>query len=262
LLASEGFAQTASLDSHRSLAMQLQTALLPSVPEIDELEVCWRYHPAGDQSLVGGDWYDVVRLRGGRVAVFVGDVVGHGNEAAALMGEIRFTIRGLLRGIDDPAAVLDELDRCLQENHRPSEALATICAVVLSPDGTMQHATAGHPQPVVRRSDGSTEPLDGPGGRMIGLDPGGEPRPTTLGHLAPGETLLAFSDGLFERRGEDYDTGYERLRALVEAGPEDLVELCDAAVSRAGTPGARRDDVVIVAVRRRAGPGLPPSAAG
>jgi PAS domain S-box-containing protein len=244
--------QTQSLEGQRSLASELQGVLLPVLGELPGLDVSWRYRSVSDHAVVGGDWYDGLELPGGDVALFVGDVVGHGAEAAALMGEVRFTTRGLLRAFRDPGELLEELDAGLLAAHRPGVALATLCAVLVGPDGTLRYSTAGHPHPVIRRVDGRLDVLDGAGSRILGASHQGEARITAVDTLDPGDTLVAFSDGAFESRRQDYDGGYRALLDRLAGCPGDPDGLCEAAVEHRGHVGQDdfHDDVVVLAVRR------------
>jgi PAS domain S-box-containing protein len=238
----------------RGLADRLQGALLPTLPDFDHVEVAWRYRPVADHAMVGGDWYDAVALPDGSVAVLLGDSSGHDDEATALMGELRFTCRGLVRGFTDPGRILDELDRAILNGRTPGAALATVVVVVIAPDGSVRYSVAGHPAPVIRRASGATEVLDGGRSRLIGASTGTGDRPTATAHLEPGDVLVAFSDGAFERRDEDLDTGYDRLVARLAAAEPHPVAQCVAAISvPTGRSGDEPplDDLSAVAVRLR-----------
>jgi PAS domain S-box-containing protein len=240
----------------RSLADHLQGALLPTLPRFDHVEVAGRYRPAANHALVGGDWYDAMELPDGSVAVVLGDISGHDDEAAGLMGELRFTCRGLARAFTDPGRLLDELDHAILAGRTPGAAMATVFAAVVSPDGAVRYSVAGHPAPVVRRATGPVEVLNDGRSRLIGAAlPGGE-RPTAVTHLEPGDVLVAFSDGTFERRGEDFDDGYAALVTRLSAAPATPVDQCIAAVSDPAAapigPGQQDpvDDLAAIAVRR------------
>lgn len=215
----------------RSLASQLQGALLPDLPTFDGFEVAWRYRPVADHALVGGDWYDAVQRPGGDLALFLGDMVGHGDEAAALMGEFRFTCRGLVRTIDRPGELVDELERAVLSDRPPGRALATLVAATLSPDGTLRYSAAGHPAPVVKRASGDVEVLDGGRSRLVGAALPGSPRAEGIAHLAPGDVFVAFSDGAFEQRGDGFDATYERLVERLAAAPATPTGQCIAAIT-------------------------------
>jgi len=247
-LATMTYHKTQALERQRDLATELQAALLPSLPEWPDVEVAWRYVPAADHAVVGGDWYDAVRLPTGATAFFVGDMVGHGAEAAALMGELRFTTRGLVRAFHDPARMLDELDRAILADHPAGQALATLAVGILEPDGTFRYSVAGHPAPAMRRADGGVTVLDGGRSRLLGVSDDGERSSDTV-LLRPGDVVVMFSDGAFETRGEDIDQSYDTLlRRLADAEPDTDAQ-CDAALG--ATAGSHRDDVVALALQRR-----------
>lgn len=236
----------------RTLADRLQGALLPTLPAFDLLEVAWRYRPVGGHAMVGGDWYDAVELADGSVAVLLGDSSGHDDDAAALMGELRFTCRGLLRGFDDPGRILDELDKAVLSGRAPGEALATVVVAVIGPHGEVRYSVAGHPSPVIHRADGRVDVLDGARSRLVGASRGTDPRPTALARLEAGDVLVAFSDGAFERRDEDFDAGYERLVARLRAAARNPVDQCIAAISvPAEDDDEPIDDLSALAVRMR-----------
>jgi len=245
---------TQALEDQRWLASELQAALLPVLGEHEGLDIAWRYLSVDDDTLIGGDWYDVVSLPDGDVAVFVGDVVGHGAPAAALMGEIRYTMRGLVRSFSDPGTLLDQLDATVLAAHLPGTAMATVCAAVLRSDGELRYSVAGHPAPLVRRTDGGLEVLDGARSHLVGVCAGGRARPTEVVHLGDGESLIAFSDGVFENRDQSYDDSYLDLVKRLSTSAADPDALCDAAVdldSIGDGRSAARDDIVVLTVRRR-----------
>lgn len=231
------------LGRQRSVAEALQRGLLPDrLPLLPDVEVAARYVPARDE--VGGDWYDVIELRGGRVGVAIGDVVGHGVRAATLMAQLRAVLRSCALQQEDPARVLSQVDHYVQHSH-PS-GLATVAYVVLDPGtGTARIAVAGHPPPLLV---GAATPrlLSTRSGPPIGAVPFARYTAQTLA-IARGETMLLYTDGLVERRGESIDTGLQRLReAASEHEPELLcAQLLDALVD---TQRAA-DDIALVALR-------------
>lgn len=237
----------------RSLADRLQGALLPALPEFEHVEVAWRYRPVASHALIGGDWYDAVLLPTGAVAVFLGDSTGHDDAAATLMGELRFTCRGLARTISEPAVLLDELDRAVLAGRSAGAAMATLFVAVIEPDGCLRYAAAGHPAPVIRKADGSVEILDGGRSRLIGAALPTSPRSQAEAVLGPGDVLVAFSDGAFERRSADFDVAYHELvQRLVRADAEPIAQ-CVAAISvpEAAPDQDPVDDLAAIAVRRR-----------
>ncbi|MEU4102949.1 PP2C family protein-serine/threonine phosphatase [Streptomyces tanashiensis] len=232
-------------------ALHLQRALVaePGRPH-PNLEIAGGYLPAGPRALVGGDWFETVRLHFGRSLLVVGDVMGHGLDAAVDMNAYRTALREVAATDLPPHRVLRHLDSVVAEDdaRRP----ATCLLVRVDPArGTATFASAGHLPPVVFGTDGSAELVDLPVGPPLGTGVGGY-EPTTR-PLAPGETLLVFTDGLVERRGEDIDVSLARLAALrlpPDSGPEQVVE---EVLHRLDALHAE-DDVAVLAARIRARP--------
>ena len=235
----------------RDVALALQQSMLPTgLPDVPGLELTARYHPAVDSLEVGGDWYDVVPLPDGRVALVVGDVVGRGLEAATTMGKLRSALAALALSDESPARVLDGLERYARQVQ--GARLATVAYGVLDPvAGTLAYACAGHPPPLVVRADGGAEFLeDGRSPLLCALPPGSVgPRAEGRHELAPGDRLLLFSDGLVERRRESLDAGLRRLvDAVAGAGTGERWpdELLARMLAGAGA-GAGDDDVALLA---------------
>ncbi|WP_225802932.1 PP2C family protein-serine/threonine phosphatase [Streptomyces sp. NK15101] len=232
-------------------ALHLQRALVaePGRPH-PNLEIAGGYLPAGPRALVGGDWFETVRLHFGRSLLVVGDVMGHGLDAAVDMNAYRTALREVAATDLPPHRVLRHLDSVVagDDARRP----ATCLLVRVDPArGTATFASAGHLPPVVFGPDGSAELVDLPVGPPLGTGVGGY-EPTTR-PLAPGETLLIFTDGLVERRGEDIDLSLARLAALrlpAGSGPEQVVE---EVLHRLDAHHAE-DDVAVLAARVRARP--------
>ncbi|RBY96305.1 serine/threonine protein phosphatase [Blastococcus sp. TF02-8] len=241
----------------RDLADALQRSMLTDPPQPEHCEIVVRYVPAAEGAEIGGDWYDAFLQRDGATALAIGDVVGHDTRAAAAMGQVR----GLLRGISyssggSPAEVLSELDRAVQG--LALDTMATALVAHLEPDpeddaGRMRlrWANAGHPPPVLLASDGSVVLLDG---KQADLLLGVAPETVREDHvavLAPGSTVLLYTDGLVERRDRDIDAGTEQLlQVLGECAGLPLDELCDRVLDQMFLPGAE-DDVAVLAVRLR-----------
>lgn len=241
---------TALLHSElNEVATRLQRAILPAeLPVLPGWETAASYLQAG-HSDAGGDFYDVTPLSDGRLAVFVGDVMGRGVTAAAAMAQMRAAIRALVAVDPDPGAVLLALDRLFE--HYDFQQLVTVVYAVADPSNDrLVVANAGHPPPVVRRGDGSVEVVAGEPGLLLGAG-GGERSPITV-PFTPGDLFLAYTDGLVERRDEDIEAGVERLaRACAGAGSEDLFTwLADVVLT---VRDVRRDDDVAVLVLRRDG---------
>jgi anti-anti-sigma factor len=233
------------------IATTLQRSLLPAeLPRLSGLALAAEYLPGAVGSSAGGDWYDVVELDDDRVAIAVGDVVGQGPAAAAVMGQLRSALSAALLQGCPPAAALELLDRFAA---RLPGALASsaACLVVERGTGRVRWARAGHPPPLLVTGEGVTV-LDGAGagsGPVLGVP---ERAPYTEGSrtVGPGTTLLLYTDGLVERRGETLDVGLARIteaaRRHAAVDPERLVQhlLADLLAD-----SDRPDDVAVIAAR-------------
>ena len=228
-------------------AMALQLSLLPDkLPDIEGIEMCARYLPtAGGE--VGGDWYDVTTLDDGRIALVIGDVSGHGLEAAGSMGELRSVLRAYLLDADSPSGVLGRL------NHMVRRVLprtfATCLVAMLDPaTGAGRVASCGHLPLVLVAPDGGVELADVALRPPLGADFQRGPGEDASFTLASGGSLVLYTDGLVERRREVIDRGLERLVAAAGVlGPPD--ERCDALVAACRDPEAL-DDATVLVLRR------------
>jgi GAF domain-containing protein/anti-sigma regulatory factor (Ser/Thr protein kinase) len=231
----------------RRVAEAVQRALLPQeLADIAGVEAAARYLPAADAERVGGDWYDLFPLPDGRIGMAIGDVVGRGLDAAALMAQLRTTLRAYALQGQDTAAVLGGVDGVLRFL---GETMTTAAYLVVDPAaGTLALASAGHPPPLVIAPDGSASFLEIAGGIALGVSATASYREEHF-ELLPGSTILLYTDGVVEVRGEPLDEGLERLRAIAGRGHPSVDALCDAVVNElvAGTRSA--DDVALVAVR-------------
>jgi serine phosphatase RsbU (regulator of sigma subunit)/PAS domain-containing protein len=238
------------------LAEGLQRSLLTEPPVPDGLQIAVRYVPAAEAVRVGGDWYDAFLAPDGSTVLAIGDVVGHDTQAAAAMGQVR----GLLRGIafttgDSPAAVLTRLDHAVTRLLPDTTVTSVVARVERRPlgDGAtrIRWSNAGHPPPMIVDAHGSVRLLSAArADLLLGWDPG-TVRAESEALLTPGATLLMYTDGLVERRGEDLDQGFDRLRAaLRRVATHSLDQLCDELL---GTmrPLVPDDDVALIAVRSR-----------
>jgi Stage II sporulation protein E (SpoIIE) len=210
--------ERAELDNARAqffteVAVTLQRAVLGPTVLPDGFAV--HYEPASGTLEVGGDWYDVVDLPGGRYGVVVGDVVGRGLPAAAVMGQLRSAIRALLLESHSPANVLGALDRFAALV--PGAACSTVfCAVIDPQAGTLRYSSAGHVPAIVVDADGTSRFLTAAGSLPLAVVED-LVRPEHDVALSPGSTLLLYTDGLVERRNEDLDAGMDRaVTALTE----------------------------------------------
>ena len=243
-----------------AMAVTLQHSLLPrSLPPQNALEVAHRYLPA--QAGVGGDWFDVIPLPGARVALVVGDVVGHGLHAAATMGRLRTAIHNfsaLDLGPDELLGHLDELvsridqDQSAAQGDAPVTGATCLYAVYDPVSRRCTLARAGHPPPAVVHPDGTVEYPSLPAGPPLGL--AGMPFETAELDLAEGSTLVLYTDGLVENRTRDIDVGLDLLRtALARAGrtPEEACsDVLDALL-----PSRPTDDIALLVARTRVLPG-------
>jgi PAS domain S-box-containing protein len=268
LLAEELTARAAlSLDNarrytrERATALALQRSLLPQrLPAQSAVEVASRYLPAGAQADVGGDWFDVIPLSGARVALVVGDVVGHGIHASATMGRLRTAVR-TLADVDLPPGELlarldDQLSRISVEadagtgDDADSEVGATCVYAVYDPvSRRCCLARAGHPMPALVTPDGAVRFLDLPADPPLGL--GGLTFESTEIELPVGSILALYTDGLIESRDRDIDIGLERLRDALTHRAASLEATCDT-VLQAVLPDCPADDVALLLARTHA----------
>ncbi|MFF5022825.1 SpoIIE family protein phosphatase [Streptomyces collinus] len=229
----------------RSAAETLQRSLLPQLtPHHPGLEVAARYLPAQAFSEVGGDWYDVIPLDGGRTVLTVGDVMGSGIPAATTMGRLR-TATSTLADLDlDPARILTHLDKI---THGLDPYIATCVYVVYDPDHRrIQVASAGHLPPVLVRAGKPPELLDLPTGTPLGV--GGVPFETTTLDLQPGDHLVLYTDGLVETRHDPIDERLADLLRLLSPPYSSVEETCDRLLRRLRDP-AGHDDVALLVAR-------------
>jgi len=234
----------------RDVAQTLQRSLLPPQPRsTDELVVSARYEPGDEDVDIGGDWYDVVELSAGRTLFVVGDVSGRGLPAATTMASLRYSIRAFAsEGHDAPTIVakLGQLTDIVRDGH-----FATILFVTLDAErGIVEMTSAGHPAPLAADADGCRF-LPVEVALPVGIRRDVRPR-TSVAELTPGSTVLLFTDGLFERRGESLDDGLERLRATVAAIPPDrgLDDVVATTIHAQRTESAH-DDTAILGFRWR-----------
>jgi len=241
----------------REVVDALQRELLPAgLPVLPGLRVAASYLLADAGTAAGGDWFDAVAQRDGRVALIVGDVVGHGVAASGVMGQLRAVLRDRL---DDGAGIIEALgaaDRFASRS--PGARAATICMAELDPvSGELTYCTAGHPPPLVVSPSGKTRFLSGTGGSPLAT---GGSFPIGADRLAPGELLLLYTDGILERPGRDQTTGPAELasvaadcatgRALREPGSSAASRVCAQAVELLVRATGHRDDITLLAAER------------
>ncbi len=239
-------------DAHLA-ALILQRSLLPAAPPtIEGLEVAVRYLPAeGD---LGGDWYDIFTLPNGKTGIVMGDVEGHGLRAAVVMGRLRSALRAYALEHDDPADVVQRLDRKLC--YFEAEISATLVyAVTEPPFGEVAGCNAGHPAPVLaHEGQDAADLVDLEPGLLLGVDPD-IPRASQKIPLPPGSVLAFYTDGLVERRvGTDgrpdqYGERLELVRHAFSAGP-DAETVCSRIIAVGLGEESVEDDVALVVLRR------------
>ncbi|MEU9861785.1 SpoIIE family protein phosphatase [Streptomyces sp. NPDC047971] len=329
----QALARAGVAESERELSLGLQRTMMPVLgPGMPGLHVAARYVPTGGGLQVGGDWYDMIQLPGGRIALVIGDVQGHDVRAAGLMGQLRIALRAYASEGHRPDAVLSRASRFLYgitdgdgdggvagggrgvdgtvgfgngglgtgtgslglgtgglgvgnggvglgptgmggeapdaAAHDGGPRFATCLYMEVDPvTGVVDIARAGHPDPAVRMTDGTVLLRPTAGGLPLGIDPDTD-YPTTRFTLEPGETLMMCTDGLLETGGHDLESGWERIRALLEGHDgesESLEDLADNLVEAVHGPGShhttgpladRREDDIAVLLLSRQGPAV------
>ncbi|MFI5793061.1 SpoIIE family protein phosphatase [Streptomyces sp. NPDC051677] len=248
-------------EQEKDIAQGLQQAMLPrTIPSVAGADVAVRYRAATiGGSLgrdIGGDWYDLIPLPGGRVGAVIGDVQGHDTHAAAVMGQLRIVLRAYAAEGHTPATVMARASVFLHELDTDRFATCLYAEADLS-TGVVQVVRAGHIDPLLRAPDGTCRRISVPGGLPLGLSAefGSLEYPVGTVELDPGHTLLLCTDGLVERPGSDVDDGMRALAAMVAAGPADVRKLADQLIEIAEERGGD-DDVALLLLRRR-GPETP-----
>ena len=237
--------ENARLFEQRRVAEALQRTLLPAeLPAIAGLEVASRYVPAEGSGL-GGDWYDVFELPESRIAIAVGDVVGHGVGAATVMAQLRTALRAYAAEGHDPAGVVQAVDRMMWQ--LGPTAMTTLAYLVLDPlEETIEVVNAGHLPPLLLAPDGEARYMSLAGALPLGASPD-ETYGSQVIPFPAGAAIVLFTDGLVERRGETIDVGLDRMRAI-STGGDDVEQLCSTALEQL-LPENPPDDVALVAAR-------------
>lgn len=236
-------------EGERQVAAILQRSLLPArLPAVDGVEIAVRYLPAAGLE-AGGDFYEALPLPGGRIGIAVGDVVGRGATAAAAMGQLRSALRAFALFGEEPGAVLRQLS-AFAETVDGAMAATAVFAQLDPQRRELRYACAGHPWPALIRSDGTADFLREGRGVPLGCVPDPVYAEAVV-TLEPGSSLLLYTDGLTERRGEDITKSYERLlRTLAARHEGDLAAMLDEVVDEVGED-APLDDVALLAVHLR-----------
>jgi serine phosphatase RsbU (regulator of sigma subunit) len=252
MLCTETVEQAQRYDEEHQVIVGLQRRMLEDLPQVEGLAIAARYLPAGRSTLVGGDWYEGLRLTESRIAFVVGDVTGHGVTAAADMALIRGMITALLHSGVAIADVFSEVSAVLSQ--RRALVLASAALVVVDAAAeTLTFATAGHPPPLILDSDGQVRPLDTANAPLLGLDKTFTTDRTLTSDTAPfpyGSQLIVFTDGLVERHDRPFATGMVQMATHLAAlpsqlGPEDLINSLLDTLLGDTTPA---DDIALLVV--------------
>ncbi|HCA84336.1 MAG TPA: phosphatase [Streptomyces sp.] len=268
----QALSRAGAQESERELTVGLQRSMLPTVqPDIPGMTVAARYVPTGGGLQVGGDWYDMIPLPSGRIALVIGDVQGHDVRAASLMGQLRIALRAYASEGHHPDSVLSRASRFLSglvDQHPNGEKaedprFATCLYIEVDPEtGTLDIARAGHPHPVTRMSDGTMMIRETAGGLPLGIAPDSD-YPTTRLVLEQGELMMLCTDGLIETGGHNMQTGWVRLRkAIEEHAGENLENMADGLIQAVHGPSShhtlgplsdrREDDIALLLLCRNA----------
>ncbi|MFJ2093247.1 PP2C family protein-serine/threonine phosphatase [Streptomyces sp. NPDC087901] len=233
----------------REIALALQAAMLPAPTPVGHRRTAVRYWPAVGTLHVCGDWYDLVDLPNDRIAVSVGDVVGHGLSAACVMGQLRSALSAAARVAEGPAEALEALG-LYARSVDGAESTTVVHALIDWGTHTIKYSSAGHPPPALLHADGTVTFLGQATDPPLGARPEHVPRPEATTTFANGATLVLYTDGLVERRTEDIDTGLARLAdSLVRHGQAEPEDLADALLADLLPPGGNTDDTALVIIR-------------
>jgi len=236
----------------RDVALTLQHAIL--APTELSPGFAARYTPAVPPLEVGGDWYGVVPLPGQRTGVIVGDCVGRGLPAAAVMGQLRSASQAVLLRAPGPAEAVGDLDTFA--SRIPGAECATVfCAVIDPAAGTVTYSSAGHPPPVLVTAEGDHRLLDQAQSLPLAMLPASWTRPQATAALPPGATLMLYTDGLVERRNQSLDTGIDAAAAALARNPHDHPDnIADHVMSAMEPPAGYDDDVAVLVYRHPPAP--------
>ncbi|MET9324929.1 ATP-binding SpoIIE family protein phosphatase [Streptomyces sp. NPDC003038] len=240
----------ASERRQREAAVTLQRSLLPQeLEQPDDLRIAATYQPGGTEAAVGGDWYDVITLGAGRTALVIGDVMGRGVRAAAVMGQLRTAVRAYARLDLPPHEVLQLLDGLAAEID--ASQIATCVYAVHDPnEGLLAYASAGHLPILVRDEDGTVRRAADPTGPPLGT--GGWLHTSGTIALGPGSTAVLYTDGLVERRGEDIDEGVAALERALSGAQGTPAVICDRLMRALGVDADHDDDVAVMVLQQPA----------
>jgi serine phosphatase RsbU (regulator of sigma subunit)/anti-sigma regulatory factor (Ser/Thr protein kinase) len=235
------------VEIERQVAETLQRSLLPNLPEVPGLRLAARYRPGTAETKIGGDWYDAIPLRGGKIGVAMGDVVGRGVKAAARMAHLQSALRAYALEALRPALALERMNGFVLEGEQGG--MVTLLYAVVDPEAhTVQVASAGHPPPLVLDPDGRPTFVEAPAGSPLGVArySAYEESVTTLD---PWSTLLLYTDGLVEGPELPLGEGLEGLRSSTEGAPREPEELCHAVLESLDVRVGFNDDLALLAIQ-------------
>ncbi|MFI0216228.1 PP2C family protein-serine/threonine phosphatase [Streptomyces lydicus] len=239
----------ASHARERQVVLALQEAMLPRPRPVGHHRAAVRYRPAIGALNVCGDWYDLAELPGDRMAVAVGDVVGHGLDAACVMGQLRSALSAATQVADGPARALEVLG-IYARSVEGAESTTVAQAIIDWTTHTIAYSSAGHPPPALLHPDGTVELLDGATDPPLGARPEHVDRPEARVSFTDDAVLVLYTDGLIERRREDIDVGLARLAgSLARHRGADAETLADALLAELLPPGGATDDTALVVIR-------------
>jgi PAS domain S-box-containing protein len=235
-------------EREHAIAEELQRSLLPAeLPEVPGLSAAARYNPAGAGSQVGGDWYDMVVQPDGTLLMIIGDVAGRGIGAASQMGQLRSALRAYAFDGHPPGSLLERLNGFM--NGLRDRGMATVALVsVDAAAGELRYAKAGHPPALMVGPDGAVTWLEDAAGVPLGVVEDAVYAEATV-PIAPGSTLVLYTDGLVEVRGESLDRGFERLEKATISAPHEPEALCDHVLEHTLADPDIDDDVTLLVLR-------------
>jgi serine phosphatase RsbU (regulator of sigma subunit)/anti-sigma regulatory factor (Ser/Thr protein kinase) len=235
------------VEIERRVAETLQRSLLPRLPTVPGLRLAARYRPGSAETRIGGDWYDAIPLRGGKVGIAIGDVVGRGVEAAARMAHLQSALRAYALEALRPELVLERMNGFVLEGEQGG--MVTLLYAIVDPDASTLHvATAGHPPPLVLRPDGGPTFAEAPAGSPLGVNRFPS-YAESMATLDPWSTVLLYTDGLVEGPELPLGEGLDGLLRTAESCPREPEGLCRALLATADSRAGSRDDLALLALQ-------------
>jgi PAS domain S-box-containing protein len=236
-------------EREHQVAATLQRSLLPErLPDLPGLKVAAVYRPAAAEAGVGGDWYDVIPIPGGSAGLAMGDVAGKGLAAASMVGRLRSALRAYALEGHDPAMVVQQLNRLVWTDGAENQMVTLLYVVVDATEGVAHLVNAGHPPPLLVGGNGRPRFLEGGASVPLGVMPFPNYEETTAA-IAPGNSLVLYTDGLVEVPGAHIDDGLARLAEQIRDAPEEPKALCEYLLGRLVPARGAPDDVALLTLR-------------